>query len=141
VERGTAELKALPTEQLSARLQHQASIARASIVSGTRRLMRVAGQAIRRANRLMASQVVQGVGIVVVGIALTAGVWTLLAHHVGAGRVAEGSAGQVVAPNPAMRSRAPAEGGAAGSSPRVPGHSEPKVHKRRHVTSTASPAN
>jgi RNA polymerase sigma factor (sigma-70 family) len=139
VERGTAELKALPTEQLSARLKHQASIARASIVSGARRLMGVAVQAIRRANGLMASRLVQGVGIVVVGIALTAGVWTLLAHHVGAGRVSEGSAGQVVAPNPAIRSRSPVEGGSAANSPRVPGHNETKVHKRRHVTRTGSP--
>lgn len=143
VGRRTAELKALPTEQLSARLRHEASVARASIVSGALRFIGAATQAVRRANGLMASRFVQGVGIVVVGIALTAGVWTLLAHHV-AGTVSEGSAGQVVAPSPAIRSRLPAAGGLAGSSPRdsrAPGHGQPKVRRRRHVTSTGSPAN
>jgi RNA polymerase sigma-70 factor, ECF subfamily len=143
VERGAAELKALPTEQISARLQHQASAARASLASGARRLMAVTRQALRRANVLVGSRIVQGVGIVVVGIALTAGVWTLLAHHLDAARLSEGSSGPVVSPSRAIHGRSPSENGPSSGSvrdSRASGQGEPKGRTRRHVTGTGAQA-
>jgi RNA polymerase sigma-70 factor, ECF subfamily len=144
VGRRAADLKSLPTEQLAARVQHEASIARASLASWARRLTGLAGQAVRRTNGFFGSRVVQGVAIVFIGIALTAGVWTLLAHRVAADTVSDGSSGQVVAPYHPMRAHTPPPSGSA-SGPardsRAPGQSEPKVRARRHAASAGAPAN
>lgn len=134
VGRGTAELKAIPTEQIAARLQQEASAARASLASGARRLFAVAAQMARRTAEFTRLRVVQGVTLVVVGIALTAGVWSLLAHQVAAARVAEGSSGQVVTPSPAIRGRSSSVGGSPNSSAvegKAPGQSDPRA-RRRH---------